>query len=174
MSGHSWVCPHQSCSSDQWCASESSLCFSLDCGTAFWAHKMDSFWMELNLKMHSNCYKAFSPPWPTSSLFRVKLHNAYRRTKSPTSTFTSQSCSYHITSLASTDMSVSKPHSCSLASLSSIHTIPPASFDSFIISEGCITVEDRKTNFPCYRAAQAFWNTLWSQWHKKEITKLWC
>lgn len=146
MSGHPWVCPHQSCSSDQWCASESSLCFSLDYGAAFRAHKMNSFWMKLNLKMRSNCYKAFSPPSPACSLSWVKLHNAYRRTKSPTPTFTPQSCSYHTTLLASTDMSVSKPHSCSLASLSSIHTIPPASFDSLIISEGCITVEDRKTD----------------------------
>lgn len=41
--------------------SRSSLCFGLGCGAAFWAHKMDSFRMKLNVKMCSNCSKA---PWP--------------------------------------------------------------------------------------------------------------
>lgn len=33
---------------------------------------------------------------------------------------------------------------------------------------------ERQTSFPSYTAAQTFWNGLWNQWHKKEITKLWC
>lgn len=33
---------------------------------------------------------------------------------------------------------------------------------------------ERQTNFPSYTAAQTFWNGLWNQWHRKEITKLWC
>lgn len=136
--------------------SQSSLCFRLDCGAAFWAHKMDSFWMQLNVKMCSNCSKA---PWPW-----VKSHNAQSRTKFPTPTFTPQSCSHHITILASTDTSVSTPHSCSLANLSSAHMISPASFDSFIYFRACITEGGRggrKTdNFPSYTAAQTVWNRL--------------
>lgn len=75
-------------------------------------------------------------------------------------------------------MSVSKPRSCSLASLSSIHTMPPPSSDSFIISEGQITVEGqecRKTD----KFSQLYSSTdilKWAldQWHSTEITKLRC
>lgn len=71
--------------------------------------------------------------------------------------------------------------SCSLGSLSSIRTILPASFDSFI-SDRHITVEgheSRKMNkfsqlYSSTDILKIWFPSLGNQWHKKEITKSCC
>lgn len=42
MSGHPWVCPHQTCSSDQWCAFEANLSIFPVLWFGFWSSLLSS------------------------------------------------------------------------------------------------------------------------------------